>query len=87
MYDERRDDSVALLRGAEDDVKKFTEFLRIIEERLGRLEDEKEELKQYHKFDKTRRILEYILHERRFNENNRKLVDVSKYFFFLKGRG
>ena len=43
---------------------KIEEFLKPIEERLATLEDEKEELKEYQKYDKMRRALEYQIHDR-----------------------
>ena len=43
---------------------KIEEFLKTIEERLATLEDEKEELKEYQKYDKMRRALEYQIHDR-----------------------
>jgi hypothetical protein len=40
------------------------EFLKTIEDRLSTLEEEKEELKEYQKYDKMRRALEYQIHDR-----------------------
>jgi structural maintenance of chromosome 3 (chondroitin sulfate proteoglycan 6) len=78
VYDERRDESMAILRETEGKVEKIEEFLRTIEERLSTLEEEKEELKQYQHYDKIRRALEYIIHEVELNENKRKLADLEK---------
>ncbi|KAJ3646857.1 hypothetical protein Zmor_024423 [Zophobas morio] len=78
VYDERRDESMAILRETEGKVEKIEEFLRTIEERLSTLEEEKEELKQYQHYDKIRRTLEYIIHEVELNENKRKLADLEK---------
>ena len=41
---------------------KIEELLKYIEERLSTLESEKEELKQFQKFDKMRRSLEYTIY-------------------------
>jgi structural maintenance of chromosome 3 (chondroitin sulfate proteoglycan 6) len=82
VYDERRDESMAILRETEGKVEKIEEFLRTIEERLSTLEEEKEELKQYQHYDKIRRALEYIIHEVELNENKRKLADVSFCYVF-----
>jgi hypothetical protein len=38
--------------------------LKTIEDRLSTLEEEKEELKEYQKYDKMRRALEYQIHDR-----------------------
>ena len=40
------------------------------------LKEEKEELKEYQKWDKQRRSLEYIIHERELKENKRKLDEL-----------
>lgn len=77
VYDERRDESMSILRETEVKLQKIEEFLRTIEERLSTLEAEKEELKQYQHHDKIRRALEYIIHEVELNENKKKLADVS----------
>ncbi|CAG9822671.1 unnamed protein product [Phaedon cochleariae] len=78
VYDERRDESMGILRETEVKVEKIEEFLRTIEERLSTLEEEKEELKQYQHFDKIRRALEYIIHEVELNENKKKLAELEK---------
>ena len=57
--------------------EKIEEFLRTIEDRLSALEEEKEELKEYQKWDKMRRSLEYTIHDRELKENRKKLDDVS----------
>lgn len=77
VYDERRDEAMAILRETEVKIAKIEEFLSTIEERLSTLEEEKEELKQYQNHDKVRRTLEYIIHDTELNENKKKLVDVS----------
>ena len=38
--------------------------MKTIEDRLSTLEEEKEELKEYQKYDKMRRALEYQIHDR-----------------------
>ncbi|XP_028129078.1 structural maintenance of chromosomes protein 3 [Diabrotica virgifera virgifera] len=78
VYDERRDESMTILRETEVKLQKIQEFLRTIEERLSTLEEEKEELKQYQNYDKIRRALEYIIHELELNENKKKLADLEK---------
>lgn len=82
VYDERRVESMAILKETEGKVEKIEEFLRTIEERLSTLEEEKEELKQYQQHDKVRRALEYIIHENELKENKKKLGDVSSFDFF-----
>jgi structural maintenance of chromosome 3 (chondroitin sulfate proteoglycan 6) len=57
-------------------VDKIKEFLRTIEERLQTLEDEKEELKEYQKWDRMRRSLEYTIHDRELRDTRKKLSEV-----------
>ncbi len=61
----------------EGKLEKIDEFLRTIEERLATLEEEKEELKEYQKWDKLRRSLEYCIHDRDLKDTKRKLEEVS----------
>ncbi|XP_069679641.1 structural maintenance of chromosomes protein 3 isoform X2 [Periplaneta americana] len=76
VYDERREESKAILKETEGKVDKIEEFLRTIEERLKTLEEEKEELKEYQKWDKMRRSLEYTIHDRELKETRKKLDDM-----------
>lgn len=56
--------------------EKINELLKYIEERLHTLEDEKEELAQYQKWDKLRRALEYTIYNQELNETRAKLDEV-----------
>ena len=57
VYDERREESKQILKDTESKAEKIEETLKTIEDRLGTLEEEKEELKEYQKYDKMRRAL------------------------------
>ncbi|XP_014677451.1 PREDICTED: structural maintenance of chromosomes protein 3-like [Priapulus caudatus] len=59
VYDERKQESESILKETENKREKIEELLKYIDERLNTLEDEKEELKEYQKWDKMRRALEY----------------------------
>ncbi|XP_037041276.1 structural maintenance of chromosomes protein 3 [Bradysia coprophila] len=76
VYDERKEESMNILRETEGKLEKITEFLQTIEDRLKTLEEEKEELKEYQKWDKARRTLEYIIHETELKETRRALDDL-----------
>ncbi|KAF0312854.1 Structural maintenance of chromosomes protein 3 [Amphibalanus amphitrite] len=76
VYDERREESKVLLKECESKREKIEEFLRTIEDRLSALEEEKEELKEYQKWDKMRRSLEYTIHDRELKDNRKKLDDM-----------
>ena len=64
VYDERREESKTILKETESKREKIEEFLKTIEDRLATLEEEKEELKEYQKYDKMRRALEYTIHDK-----------------------
>uniref|UniRef100_A0A2I2ZTP0 Structural maintenance of chromosomes protein 3 n=1 Tax=Gorilla gorilla gorilla TaxID=9595 RepID=A0A2I2ZTP0_GORGO len=57
--------------------EKINELLKYIEERLHTLEEEKEELAQYQKWDKMRRALEYTIYNQELNETRAKLDELS----------
>lgn len=78
VYDERRDESLAILKETEGKLEKIVEFLRTIEERLGTLEEEKEELRQYQQLDKNRRALEYVIHDNELRDTNNKLEELQR---------
>ncbi|XP_006821274.1 structural maintenance of chromosomes protein 3-like, partial [Saccoglossus kowalevskii] len=54
VYDERKSESHQILKETEGKRDKIEDLLKYIEERLQTLEEEKEELKQYQKWDKMR---------------------------------
>ncbi|XP_055303831.1 structural maintenance of chromosomes protein 3 [Sitodiplosis mosellana] len=76
VYDERKEESMNILKETEGKVEKIKEFLHTIEERLATLEEEKEELKEYQKWDKARRSLEYIIHETELKDTKKALDDL-----------
>lgn len=76
VYDERKEESKTILKDTDSKVEKITEFLKTIEERLKTLEEEKEELKEYQKWDKLRRMLEYIIYETELKDNRKQLDDL-----------
>lgn len=76
VYDEKREESKTTLKADESKREKIEEFLKTIEDRLATLEEEKEELKEYQKFDKMRRALEYTIHDRELQDTRKKLSDM-----------
>lgn len=73
VYDERKEESMNILRETEGKIEKIDEFLKTIEDRLKTLEEEKEELKEYQKWDKARRCLEYVIHEAELKDTKKQL--------------
>jgi len=76
VYDERREESKQILKDTESKAEKIEECLKTIEDRLATLEEEKEELKEYQKYDKMRRALEYTIHDRELQETRKKLTEM-----------
>merc|ERR1740129_1733422 len=76
VYDERREESKAILKENESKREKIEEFLKTIEDRLSTLEEEKEELKEYQKYDRMRRALEYTIHDRDLQDTRKKLNEM-----------
>ena len=72
IYDERKEESRVLLRDTEAKLEKIMDLLKYIEERLQTLEGEKEELKEYQKWDKMRRSLEYAIYNQELDDARRK---------------
>jgi len=77
VYDERKDESRELLKESESRRAKIEDVLKLIRDRLGTLEQEKEELKNYQRFDKDRRALEYTIHNQELNDTRTKLQNLS----------
>ncbi|KFB38901.1 AGAP006388-PA-like protein [Anopheles sinensis] len=80
LYDERKEKSINLLRETEGKLEKNYEYLRTIEDRLNTLEEKQEEEKEYQKWHKERRTLEYIIHETVQKDTRRHLekLDVQR---------
>ncbi|XP_025424410.1 structural maintenance of chromosomes protein 3-like [Sipha flava] len=76
VYDERKEESIEILKDTQTKLDKIVEFIKTIEDRLSTLEEEKEELKEYQVWDKKRRSLEYCIHDRELKETQRKLEEL-----------
>ncbi|CAI9732558.1 maintenance of chromosomes 3-like [Octopus vulgaris] len=78
VYDERKEESKGILRETEGKREKINDLLKYIEERLKTLEEEKEELKEYQKWDKMRRSLEYTIHDHELRDTRKKLDELQE---------
>ncbi|XP_013782387.1 structural maintenance of chromosomes protein 3-like [Limulus polyphemus] len=76
VYDERREESKTILQETEGKREKIEDLLKYIEERLQTLEEEKEELKEYQKWDKMRRSLEYTIYDHELKDTRKKLEEL-----------
>lgn len=64
VYETRRTESLKIMNDTNNKRAKIDETLESVEERLGELEQEKEELRGYQEKDKERRCLEYTYYHR-----------------------
>lgn len=55
MFDEKKEESLKVLEETTQKLGKSESLLGFIDERLKKLEEEKEDLKEYQKWDKTKR--------------------------------
>ncbi|CAH1784036.1 unnamed protein product [Owenia fusiformis] len=78
VYDERKEESKNILKETEGKREKIQDLLNYIEERLQTLEEEKEELKEYQKWDKMRRSLEYTIHDHELRDTRKKLEELQE---------
>ena len=61
VYEARRQESLKIMNETKNKREKIDELLTYIKERLGELEAEKKELKEFQDFDKERRCLQYTI--------------------------
>ena len=64
VYEARRVESLKIMTETENKRGKIDELLDYIKDRLGELEEEKEELRTYQEKDRERRCLEYTIYHR-----------------------
>lgn len=73
VYEARRTESLKIMNDTDNKRSKIDDLLAYIRERLGELEEEKEELRAYQDKDKERRCLEYTIYSREQQEVNNAL--------------
>lgn len=78
VYDERKEESTKILQETESRRDKIEETLKYIEERLATLESEKDELKEYQKWDRMRRSLDYTIHDHELKDVRKKLDEIQE---------
>src|SRR6266480_2914724 len=64
VYEARRAESLKIMNETNNKRSKIDELLDYINERLGELEEEKDELRHYQEKDRERRCLEYTIYSR-----------------------
>jgi structural maintenance of chromosome 3 (chondroitin sulfate proteoglycan 6) len=78
VYEDRRIESLKILHETESRREKIQDVIFYIEQRLGELEEEKEELKEYQQLDRERRALEYTLHEKQLQTVRLELESIER---------
>ncbi|KAI7871274.1 chromosome segregation protein sudA (DA-box protein sudA) [Spinellus fusiger] len=78
VYEQKRNESTKIMEDTDAKRVKITEVLDYIQDRLAELEEEKEELSQYHTLDKERRSLEYTIYAREQTDANEKLEEMDE---------
>jgi len=78
VYDQRRAESVNIMKETEQKKQKIDEVIEYVQERLSELEQEKEELKEFQKLDKDRRCIEYAIFDQELNEATKNLDEIEK---------
>src|ERR1700712_5196382 len=68
VYESRRSESLKIVTDTDNKQSKIDDLLTYIKERLGELEEEKEELRAYQEKDRERRCLEYTIYHREQEE-------------------
>lgn len=62
VYDDRKDESLAIMDDADSKREKVCDVVRYIESRLEELDSEKDDLKKFQLLDRERRALEYTIY-------------------------
>lgn len=78
VYEEKKAESLKLIREADSKKEKTEDLLKYIFERLDELETEKKELQEFETLDRKRRAIEYTLYEKQLSVAEEKLAEVQK---------
>ncbi|KAF2138988.1 uncharacterized protein K452DRAFT_310950 [Aplosporella prunicola CBS 121167] len=78
VYEARRTESLKIMQETDNKRSKIDDLLAYIRERLGELEEEKEELRAYQDKDRERKCLEYTIYNREQQEINRVLESIDE---------
>nr|CAD2148029.1 unnamed protein product [Meloidogyne enterolobii] len=73
VFDEKKEESTKILTETQGKIEKSVTLLGYINERLKKLEEEKEDLKEYQKWDKMKRSIEYTIFDKEITEAKAKL--------------
>lgn len=77
-FDESKEQSQYLIRDAQNKTNQVLDLLKYIQEKLSTLEGEMEELKEYQKYDKMRRAIEYTIYNSELEDSRRKQKELEE---------
>lgn len=77
VYEEKKVESLKLIREGDSKGEKCKDLLKYIDERLSELETEKEELVKFETLDKQKRSIEYNLYEKQLRDSEKNLEKVN----------
>ena len=75
-YDERRKESIKIMRETDTRREAIGEIIDYLEQRLTELEQEKSELREYQQLDLRRRMIEYTVYDKEYQHAVEKLAEV-----------
>lgn len=78
IYEERRKESLDLMKDAGLKKKEIEDMLKFFEDKVTELEGDKEELVNYLRLDKQRRVIEYSIFDRDLQSTNTSLQAIEK---------
>ncbi|QDZ18462.1 structural maintenance of chromosomes protein [Chloropicon primus] len=78
IYEERRKESLDLMKDAGAKKKEIEDMLNFFEDKVSELEGDKEELVNYLNLDKQRRVVEYSIFDRDLQTTNASLQKIEK---------
>uniref|UniRef100_A0A183BL97 Structural maintenance of chromosomes protein n=1 Tax=Globodera pallida TaxID=36090 RepID=A0A183BL97_GLOPA len=79
VFDEKKDESTKILHDTQAKIAKSVQLLGYINDRLLKLEEEKEDLKEYQKWDKMRRAIEYTIYDLEIKEAKSKYEKLTSH--------
>ena len=75
-YDERRRESIKIMKDTDSRLSAITDIIAYLEGRLEELEGEKTELKKYQSLDTRRRLLEWLVYDKEYQHSVQKLAEL-----------
>eukprot|EP01116_Phalansterium_solitarium_P011947 TRINITY_DN2782_c0_g1_i1.p1 TRINITY_DN2782_c0_g1~~TRINITY_DN2782_c0_g1_i1.p1 ORF type:complete len:1237 (+),score=666.00 TRINITY_DN2782_c0_g1_i1:202-3912(+) len=76
VYDERRDESVRIMADSDAKRQNIADTLAYIEQRLGELDAERDELRQYQQLDRDRRACEFTIYDKDLQQTAAQLTEI-----------